>query len=169
VPQVRCIDPDGNQIGVIQTREALAKAQQVGLDLVEISPTAKPPVCRIMDYGKYKYELGKKERAAKRNKSSSKVKEIKFHANTAEHDYETKVRHAREFLEEGHPLKVSLWFRGREGAHRELGYQLLERVIQDIQDIGTVEQSPQMFGRNLIMRLTPKRTGKGQTKEKAKT
>ena len=156
VPEVRCIGPDGSQIGVIATREALVKAREHELDLVEISPSARPPVCRIMDYGKYKYELGKKERQAKKHKAATRVKEIKFHANVAEHDYGTKMRRIREFLENGHRVKVSLWFRGREGIHQEFGFQVMKRVIQDCEDLANVEQNPQLFGRNLIMRLTPK-------------
>jgi translation initiation factor IF-3 len=152
---VRCIDENGEQLGIITTREAQQKARESGLDLVEISPTARPPVCRIMDYGKFKYEQGKKDRQAKKNKAATKVKEIKFHANVGEHDYDTKLRHAREFLEAGHRIKVSLWFRGREGIHREFGYEVMNRVIKDCEDLAKVEQSPQLYGRNLIMRLTP--------------
>ena len=102
-------------------------AQEQGLDLVEIAPSAKPPVCRVMDYGKYKYEVGKKERAAKRSKTATRVKETKFHVNVGEHDYQTKLRHTREFLAEGFRCKVSLWFRGREGIHREFGYDMAAR------------------------------------------
>lgn len=129
------------------------------MDLVEISPSAHPPVCRIMDYGKYKYELGKKEKVAKKHKVATRVKEVKFHANVADHDYQTKVRHIRDFLEAGHRIKVSLWYRGRERAHEEFGYEVMKRVIKDCSDISKVEQSPQLYGRNLIMRLTPT-TGK---------
>ena len=146
----------------MQTRDAFNKARECGLDLVEISPTAKPPVCRIMDYGKFKYEEGKKERTAKKNKSATKVKEIKFHANVGDHDYDTKLRRIREFLGEGNRVKASLWFRGREGAHREFGFDVLNRVIKACEDIANVEQSPQLFGRNLIMRLTPKPSTKAQ-------
>jgi translation initiation factor IF-3 len=163
---VRCIDANGDQAGIIKTGDALRLAQQQGLDLVEISPTSKPPVCRIMDYGKYKYEVGKKERAAKKNKAATRVKEIKFHVNVGEHDYQTKLRHTREFLEQGYRCKVSLWFRGREGIHREFGYEVLNRVIQDCEDLANVEQHPQLYGRNLIMRITPKPAKPG-TKKKA--
>ena len=132
-------------------------AKERGLDLVEVSPTAKPPVCRIMDYGKYKYELGKKEKVAKKHQGGAgRVKEIKFHANVGEHDYDTKVRHLRDFLEAGHKTKVSLFFRGRENAHRELGFELMQKVIKDCEDLCDVEQRPQLIGRNLIMRLSPK-------------
>lgn len=131
-------------------------AQQNGLDLVEISPQAKPPVCRIMDYGKFKYERDKKKKEAKKNQASAKLKEIKFHANVDEHDYDTKLRHAKEFLDAGHKVKVSLFFRGRENAHQELGYELMNRVKGDIKDIGQVEQEPRLMGRNLNMMLSPK-------------
>lgn len=156
VPEIRCIDADGNQLGIIQTRDALRMAQAKNLDLVEISPTAKPPVCRIMDYGKYKYEQGKKEKAQKKHQVGSKMKEIKFHPNVGDHDYETKLRHIKDFLEEGARIKVSLWFRGREGAHQEIGFALFERVIKDLEPISLLEQKPQLFGKSLIMRLMPK-------------
>ncbi len=151
MPEVRCIDVNGEQIGVISTREALARATQAGVDLVEISPNARPPVCRIMDYGKFKYESGKKEKAAKRNQSAGKVKEVQFHPNVGDHDYQTKVRHTREFLEDGHRVKICLFFRGREGAHREIGFEVMNRVIRDLQDISTAEQPPKMMGRSIQM------------------
>lgn len=132
-----------------------------GLDLVEVSPTAKPPVCRIMDYGKYKYEQEKKQRQAKKHQAATKMKEIKFHANVAEHDYQTKLRHAREFLEAGHRVKFSLYFRGRENAHRDLGFELMNRVIEDLKETGTVEQTPRMMGRTLFMLMCPSQKTKG--------
>lgn len=138
------------------TREALTRAGNLGLDLVEISPNAKPPVCRIMDYGKFKYEKHKKERVAKKNQSHTKLKEIKFHANVAEHDYETKLRHAREFLEQGHRLKFSLYFRGRENAHHELGFEVMNRAAEDLKDHGQIEQPARLQGRSLIMLVYPK-------------
>lgn len=156
MPSIRCIGPDGNQIGVIATRDALAMAQREGLDLVEISPNAQPPVCRIMDYGKYKYETDKKEREAKKHHVATRVKEIQFHPNVGEHDYQTKLRHLMEFLEEGHRVKVGLFFRGRENAHKELGFELLNRVIKDSQAIGIAEQAPKFLGRNLFMLLSPR-------------
>jgi translation initiation factor IF-3 len=158
VPEVRCIDQNGEQVGVVETREALALARKSGLDLVEVSPNAKPPVCRIMDYGKYKYDQEKKARQAKKHQSASKLKELKFHANVGEHDYQTKLRHGREFLEAGHKVKFSLYFRGRENAHRELGFELMNRIADDLKDIGTVEQAPRLMGRNLIMLLHASRT-----------
>ena len=154
-------------MGVVTTREALALAQKRELDLVEVSPTAQPPVCRVMDYGKYKYELGKKEKGSKRGQT--RVKEIKFHANVAEHDYQTKVRRAQEFLGAGHRVKCSLYFRGRENDHRQFGFELMNRVLKDCEDIATPEQAPRMMGRNLIMLLTPNKTDTQQTRKPPQT
>jgi translation initiation factor IF-3 len=157
VPEVRCIDEKGEQIGVVNTRDALKRAQDLGLDLVEISPTARPPVCRIMDYGKYKYDKEKKERQAKKNQSHTKLKEIKFHANVGDHDYATKIRQATDFLQEGHRVKLSLFFRGRENAHHDLGFILFERVAKDLSEHGVIEQQARMMGRSLIMVAVPKK------------
>lgn len=157
MPEVRCIDANGEQVGVISTRDALRKAHEAGLDLVEISPNAHPPVCRIMDYGKYKYDVEKKERQAKKHQSQTKLKEIKFHANVGDHDYQTKLRHATDFLKEGHRVKFSLYFRGRENAHQELGYELMKRVAADLAEFGTLEQEARMMGRNLLMMMVPKK------------
>ncbi len=162
VPEVRCIDAQGEQIGVIATREALQKAERLGMDLVEVSPTAKPPVCRIMDYGKFKYDQEKKQKHQKKNAAATKVKELKFHANVEEHDYATKVRHARDFLESGNRVKCSLFFRGREGAHQELGFEVMNRVLEDLKDIGNAEQPPRLMGRSIIMLLTPSQAIKGK-------
>jgi translation initiation factor IF-3 len=156
VPEVRCIGPDGQQIGVITTREALERASRDELDLVEISPNAAPPVCRIMDYGKYKYEQEKKEKQLRRHQSATKVKEVQFHPNVGEHDYQTKVRHTRDFLQEGHRVKIGLFFRGRERAHQEIGFEVMNRVLKDCQDIGTPEQMPRFIGRAIFMLLCPK-------------
>lgn len=125
------------------------------MDLVEISPTAKPPVCRIMDYGKFKYDREKKKKKNKKSQSAGKLKEIKFHANVEQHDYDTKIRHAREFLEEGHKVKFSLFFRGRENAHQEIGYEVMSRAGKDVEDIGNIEQETRLVGRNLIMMVAP--------------
>lgn len=140
----------------MQTREALKRAEQNGLDLVEIAPQAKPPVCRIMDYGKYKYDQEKKNRQSRKNQSQVKLKEIKFHANVEEHDYETKLRHAREFLNEGHRVKFSLFFRGRENAHRERGFEVMHQVQKDCEKIANVDQTPTLVGRNIIMMVSPR-------------
>ena len=157
VPEVRLIDQDGEQVGVVQTRDAQRRAREAGLDLVEISPTARPPVCRIMDYGKFKYDRDKKTRDAKKNQVQTKLKEIKFHANCGDHDYDTKLRHAEEFLADGHRIKFSLYFRGRENAHQELGFELMNRVAKDVSEFGTVEQMPRKMGRSLIMMVVPKK------------
>ncbi len=157
VPEIRCIDENGEQIGVVNTRDALKRAQDLGLDLVEVSPTARPPVCRIMDYGKYKYEKDKKERLAKKHQTHTKLKEVKFHANVGDHDYETKLRQANDFLQEGHRIKFSLYFRGRENAHHDIGFTLFERVAGDISEHGVVEQQARMMGRSLIMLAVPKK------------
>lgn len=153
---MRCIGPDGQQIGVITTREALERASREGMDLVEISPNAQPPVCRIMDYGKFKYEQEKKDKQARRHQSATRVKEVQFHPNVGDHDYQTKVRHTREFLEDGHRVKIGLFFRGRERAHEEIGFAVMNRVLKDCQDIGTPEQMPRFIGRAIFMLLCPK-------------
>lgn len=152
---MRLIGPDGNMLGVVPTREAMKAAQQVGLDLVEISPNANPPVCRIMDFGKHKYDLDKKKKEAKKKQSVVKVKEVKYHANVEEHDYQTKLRHMRDFLEEGNRVKCTLWFRGRENSHHEIGFELYERIKVDIADVAFCEQEPKLAGRNLSMLLSP--------------
>ncbi|MBM4142011.1 MAG: translation initiation factor IF-3 [Lentisphaerae bacterium] len=154
VPEVRCIDADGNMVGVIATREARSLAEQRGLDLVEVSPNAEPPVCRIMDFGKYRYEESRKQREARRHHHSHAIKEIKFRANVAEHDYQTKVGHLKEFLRKGYKVKVSLMFRGRENAHRELGFELVNRVLKDCGDGGSVDQPPRLMGRTIIAMLS---------------
>lgn len=153
--EVRLINHDGSNLGVVDTRDAMDKAKQVGLDLVEISPNAKPPVCRIMDYGKHKYEIDKRKKDAKKKQSVVKVKEVKYHANVEEHDYMTKLRHMRDFLEEGNRVKCTLWFRGRENTHTEIGFELYERIKVDVEDIAHAEQEPKLAGKNLSMLLSP--------------
>jgi translation initiation factor IF-3 len=156
-PQVRLIDAEGNQAGVVSIREALAKAQEAALDLVEIAPTAKPPVCRIMDYGKFLFEQNKKRHAAKKKQKQIQVKEIKFRPGTDEGDYQVKLRNLIRFLEEGDKAKITLRFRGRELAHQEIGMQLLKRVETDLAEHGVVEQFPKMEGRQMVMVLSPKK------------
>ncbi|HTO91141.1 MAG TPA: translation initiation factor IF-3 [Candidatus Sulfotelmatobacter sp.] len=156
VPQVRVIGDDGEQVGVITTREALAMAQSRGLDLVEVSPTARPPVCRIMDYGKFKYEQNRRARKAKKNQHQMQLKEIKMRPKIEEHDYLFKVNHAREFLEERDKVKVTVTFRGREIAHQELGHKLIQKVIAALGDVATVETPPRSEGRTLLTVLMPK-------------
>jgi translation initiation factor IF-3 len=153
------VDNDGSQLGVIATSEALVLARRRGLDLVEVAATAQPPVCRIMDFGKYKYELSKKERESRRSQSTTKVKEIKFHANVDDNDYSTKLRHIRDFLGEGHRVKVSLMFRGRENAHQEIGFQLMRRVQKDCQDLSGSDRPPEQMGRFLFLMLMPRPGG----------
>ncbi len=155
VPTVRCIDADGKMLGVIPTQQAKGLASQCQLDLVEVSPNADPPVCRIMDYGKYRYEEQRKERLAKKRQHNLSLKEIKFHANVEEHDYQTKLSHIREFLGKGHKVKISLFFRGRENAHRDLGFQVIERVTKDCEPIATVESRPRVIGRGIFGVLSP--------------
>lgn len=167
VPTIRCIGPDGNQIGIISTSEALRLAQQAGLDLVEIAPHAQPPVCRIMDFGKYKYEMEKKQRLAKKHQAATKMKEIQFHPSVADHDYQTKLRHIVEFLEDGHRVKVVLFFRGRESAHQELGFDVVNRVIRDTAHVAMTENPPKLMGRTITVILTPKPKSKQRPKEPA--
>ena len=156
VPQIRCVGSDGSQIGIINTRDAMIMAEAQGLVLVEIAPNAQPPVCRIMDYGKYKYELEKKDKQAKKHQSATKVKEIQLHPNVGDHDYQTKLRHMRDFLDEGHRVKIGVFFRGRESAHQDIGFELMNRVMKDCSDLATPEQAPKFLGRNLFMLLSPR-------------
>ncbi len=141
----------------MQTRDALKRALDLGLDLVEVSPTAKPPVCRIMDFGKFKYEQEKKKKEQKKHQVQTKLKEVKFHVNVEEHDYETKMRNLIKFIEHGDRVKVSLMFRGRENAHRELGFEVIQRVIQDTVEITSVDQAPRLQGRFVTAILVPKK------------
>jgi len=156
VPQVRLIDTTGEQIGIIPTREALKIALDKGYDLVEISPTAKPPVCKIMNYGKYKYELNKKAKSSKKKQHVIHLKEMRLRPKIEEHDYQFKLRHVREFLEKGHKVKVFVQFRGREMAHQELGHNILQRLEENLRDLGIVEQKAKFEGRSLSLTFTPK-------------
>ena len=156
VPQVRLIDTTGEQIGIVPTREALRMALEKGFDLVEISPTAKPPVCKIMDYGKYKYELNKKAKTAKKKQHIIQMKEMRLRPKIEEHDYQFKLKHIREFLEEGNKVKVFVEFRGREMAHQELGHKIIQRLEEDLKDLGIIEQKAKMEGRNLSLTFMPK-------------
>ncbi|KOR32900.1 translation initiation factor IF-3 [Achromatium sp. WMS3] len=157
VPQVRLIDVNGDNVGVVSISEALEAAQQAEVDLVEISPTADPPVCRIMDFGKFLFEKKKQQSLAKKKQKQVQIKEIKFRPGTDEGDYKIKVRSLHKFLEEGDKTKITMRFRGREHAHRELGLELLKRVEQDLADIGQVESNPVMEGRQMIMVIAPKK------------
>jgi len=144
----------GQQLGVMKIQDALRKAQELGLDLVEVAATAEPPVCRIVDFGKFKYEQAKHDKD-KKHSAASKMKEIKFRVNIDQHDYETKLRHAEEFLDKGHKVRVLLQFRGREMAHKELGMQLMEKIKVDLVQMAQVEQEPKLQGRSVIMTLAP--------------
>lgn len=154
---MRLINEDGSQAGIMTVEEALAKAREAGLDLVEISPTAEPPVCRIMDFGKYRYEFNKKRQQAKKKQKQTQLKEIKFRPGTDINDYRVKLRKLIHFLEEGDKAKVTLRFRGREMAHQELGRQLLARVEEDLKEYGVVEQYPKLEGRQMVMVLAPRK------------
>jgi translation initiation factor IF-3 len=156
-PKVRVIGADGEQAGVMSLSAALQIARDVELDLVEVSPTADPPVCRVMDFGKYIFELNKKAQTAKRKQKQVHVKEIKFRPGTEAGDYKVKLRKLIEFLEDGDKAKVTLRFRGREMAHQELGAKLLARVKDDLEEFGVVEQTPQLEGRQMIMVMSPKK------------
>lgn len=149
------IGSDGDNVGVVSPEKALELSEEVGLDLVEISPNAAPPVCKIMDYGKYKYEQQKKESEARKNQKIIEVKEIKFRPGTDTHDYEVKMRSVTKFLENGDKVKITLRFRGREMAHQELGRELLERVATDIDGFGKIENIPKMEGRQMTMMIGP--------------
>ena len=154
--QVRVIGPEGGQLGVMAPEEALRLAQQKELDLVEVAPTASPPVCRIMDYGKYRYTQKKKARESIKKGGASSVKEVKVGSRTSVHDVDFKVGHIRSFLGEGHRVKVSVFFRGREITHPELGAKMLERIAEKVTDVATVEQSARMEGRSMSMMLVAK-------------
>lgn len=154
--EVRLIGADGAQLGVVNIKEALRIAQEANLDLVNVAPTAKPPVCRIMDYGKFKYEQAKKEKEARRNQKIIELKEVRFSSNIEEHDFQTKLRNVRKFIEDEDKVKCTIRFRGREITHSEIGQQVLERVAQLSEDIATVERKPKIEGRSMIMILTPK-------------
>jgi translation initiation factor IF-3 len=158
VREVRVVGADGTQLGIMPTLEAQRLAEDEGLDLVEVAPNERPPVCRIMDYGKYKYQKSKRLQQAKKKQKIILVKEIKLRPKTEEHDYRFKTQHVRRFLQDGHKVKVTVVFRGREMAHTELGRRILDRVIEDLEEVATVEQLPKQEGRNMTMVLGPKST-----------
>lgn len=155
VPQVRVVDAEGNQMGVMTTREALEAAESSGLDLVEVAATATPPVCRIMDYGRFKYQTSKKAKDAKKKQSIIHIKEVKLRGKTEEHDFQFKVRNARRFLEDGDKVKISIVFRGREITHTELGMSMLKRVQEELKDVATIESPPRLEGRSMSMLVSP--------------
>ncbi|CAA7618860.1 translation initiation factor IF-3 [Magnetospirillum sp. UT-4] len=153
---IRLVGPEGEMIGVVSLREGLTMAEEAGLDLVEVSPNADPPVCKILDFGKFKYEDQKKKNAARKKQKVIEVKEIKLRPNIDDNDYGVKMRNMRKFLEEGDKVKVTLRFRGRELAHQDLGMKVLERVRDDLEDLGKVEQIPKMEGRQMVMVISPR-------------
>lgn len=155
--QVRLVGVDGKQIGVVPLEQALRLAEDEGLDLVEVAPNANPPVCRIMDYGKYKYAQKKKQQLAKKKQAQVQVKEVKFRPKIEEHDFQFKLKHIKRFLTEDHArVKVMIWFRGREIIHKDLGRAILARVIEEVKDIAKVDKPPVMEGRTMTMFLVPK-------------
>ncbi len=168
VPQVRVIDADGNQMGVLATKDALAAAENVGLDLVEVAPTANPPVCRIMDYGKYKYQMSKKAKEAKKKQTVISLKEMKLRGKTEEHDFQFKLRNIKKFLEEGDKVKITIIFKGREITHTDLGMGMLKRVAEELKDVATIEAQPKLEGRSMSMVVAPA-PQKVEKAEKAKT
>ncbi|MFC1796301.1 translation initiation factor IF-3 [Pseudomonadota bacterium] len=156
-PQVRVIGADGEQAGIMALQEAQGMADELGLDLVEIAPNGEPPVCRVMDYGKFKFEQAKKAQVAKKKQKNIQVKEVKFRPGTEEADYQVKLRNVHRFLDEGNKVKLTLRFRGREMAHRELGAAMLKRVETELAEEITVEQYPRMEGRQMVMMISPKK------------
>lgn len=163
--EVRLVDEDGQQIGVVPTKEALQMSEERGVDLVEVAPNAKPPVCRLMDYGKYKYEL-KKQANAKKQKTQT-LKEVKFRPNIGDHDLDVKINRIREFLEDDNKAKIRIFFRGREIVHPEIGRMLANKIVERVSDVGGVDMAPRLEGKNLIMVLSPKKSTQGG-KENAK-
>jgi translation initiation factor IF-3 len=153
---VRVVLEDGTQLGVLPTKEALAKAEEMGLDLLEISPTARPPVCKIIDAGKWKYQQAKSKREAKRNAQTTEVKQIKFRPKTDDHDIEFKARHARRFLEEGNKVQFMVRFRGRENAHPETGRAVLDKIMAKLTEIARLESMPKYENRVMTMTIAPK-------------
>ena len=167
VPEVRLIGADGKQIGIVKTTEALAYAQERDLDLVEVAPDARPPVCRVLDYSKYKYEQAQKQKAARRHQQQITVREIKFRPKIAQNDYDTKKGHVARFLRNRDKVKITIMFRGREVTHPERGTALLDRLAGELSDIGVVEQAPVQDGRNMTMLLAPSKAVLSGEKEKA--
>ena len=157
VPEVRLIGGEGEQLGVFPTRDALKMSEESGLDLVEVSPEAKPPVCRIMDFGKFRFQVSKRKAAARKKQKQTQIKEIKLRPATEAADYQVKLRNIVKFLEQGDKAKITIRFRGREMSHPELGLQLLRRMIDDVGEEGVVEQHPKFEGRQIVMVLGPKK------------
>ncbi len=158
ISPIRLIDADGEQVGIIALDEARERAEESGLDLVEVAPGARPPVCRLMDYGKFKYEEARKAREARKKQHTVQVKEVKYRPGIEDHDFEFKTRHVRRFLEDGDKVKVTMTFRGRQMSHPEFGIEVLERVVEEVSDVGKIESQPTREGRSMIMMLSPLRS-----------
>ncbi|OGP53115.1 MAG: translation initiation factor IF-3 [Deltaproteobacteria bacterium RBG_13_52_11] len=154
-PQVRLIGPEGDQLGIVSIEQALAQASNAGLDLVEVSPKSDPPVCKIMDHGKYKYLQTKKTHGAKKKQASGQLKEVRMRPKTEEHDLQVKLRHVERFLKGGHKTKISIVFRGREMAHKDLGERMMERIVEETKEWGVAEHPPKFEGRSIILILAP--------------
>ncbi|MBA2699051.1 MAG: translation initiation factor IF-3 [Nocardioidaceae bacterium] len=167
VPEVRLVGPNGEQVGIVRIDDALRLAQESDLDLVEVAPTARPPVCKLMDYGKFKYETAQKARETRRNQTNTVIKEMKLRPKIDAHDYETKKGHVVRFLKEGDKVKITIMFRGREQHRPELGFRLLQRLAGDVEELGFVESSPKQDGRNMIMVIGPHKK-KSEAKAEAK-
>jgi translation initiation factor IF-3 len=157
VPRVRLIDADGEQVGIVQLAEALRRAREQDLDLVEVAPNADPPVCRIMDHGKHKYQQAQKEKEARKRQSQITIKEIKMRPKISDNDYGTKSGHVRRFLNDGAKVRATIMFRGREMTHTELGKKLLDRLADDMEELATIEAYPKVDGRNMVMVLSPRK------------
>nr|WP_276606866.1 translation initiation factor IF-3 [Nakamurella flava] len=160
VPEIRLVGAEGEQIGIVSIGDALRRAQDADLDLVEVAPDARPPVCKLMDYGKFKYESAQKAREARRNQVLTVIKEMKLRPKIDSHDYETKKGHVVRFLKAGDKVKVTIMFRGREQSRPELGFRLLQRLATDVADLGVIESAPKQDGRNMIMVLAPHKQAK---------
>ncbi|MDI2029649.1 translation initiation factor IF-3 [Saccharopolyspora sp. TS4A08] len=167
VPEVRLVGPNGEQVGIVRIEDALRLAQEADLDLVEVAPQARPPVCKLMDYGKFKYESAQKARESRRNQQQTVIKEQKLRPKIDPHDYETKKGHVSRFLGQGHKVKVTIMFRGREQSRPELGFRLLQRLADDVSELGFIEANPKQDGRNMIMVLAPHKTNKTKPKANA--
>ena len=167
VRKIRVIDENGKQLGIMTPKEGMRIAQQKGLDLVEVAPKASPPVCKIMDYGKYMYEQKKRAREAKKHQKTAELKEIRFKYDIADHDYQFKLRHAEKFLRSGKRVKISIIFRGREVVHADLGRKMLEKFASDLSHVGSIEQYPRMDGRMMSILLVPnpEMTEKGDSED----
>ncbi|WP_216217465.1 translation initiation factor IF-3 [Amycolatopsis aidingensis] len=166
VPEVRLVGPNGEQVGIVRIEDALRLAQESDLDLVEVAPQARPPVCKLMDFGKFKYESAQKARESRRNQQLTVIKEQKLRPKIDQHDYETKKGHVSRFLAAGNKVKVTIMFRGREQSRPELGFRLLQKLADDVADLGFIESNPKQDGRNMIMVLAPHKNVKSKSKAK---